>query len=67
MKEQFKKKLMERLQTPHVRWFALSGANDCCKIKLPQAGCRLVYFVDISTVTIVVIAVGKGNRMKLMT
>ncbi len=65
IKEQFKKKLEERLQNPHVASAALSGTKDCYKIKLRQAGYRLVYSVDDGTITITVIAVGKRNRNEI--
>lgn len=62
LREQFKKKLAERLQNPHVSSSALSGASDVYKIKLRQAGYRLVYRVCDGTVTVSVVAVGKRNR-----
>lgn len=43
---QFKKKLAERLERPHVASARLSGMTDCYKIKLKNAGYRLVYQVD---------------------
>ena len=36
--------------------------SDCYKIKLRQAGCRLVYRVDDDTVFVTVIAVGKRDK-----
>lgn len=65
LREQFKKKLAERLQHPHVPGDALSGANNTYKIKLRQAGYRLVYSVEDKTVTVTVIAVGKRNRNEI--
>ncbi len=62
IKEQFKKKLQERLENPHVPSSALSGAPDIYKIKLRQLGYRLVYAVHDQTVTVTVIAVGKRDR-----
>lgn len=59
---QFKKKLSERLKHPHVPGAALSGAVNLYKIKLRQAGYRLVYSVDDNIVTVTVIAVGKRDR-----
>ena len=38
LREQFKKKLQERLEHPHVPASALSGMPDAYKIKLRQAG-----------------------------
>ena len=43
IREQFKKKLAERLDHPHVPSAALSGAVNLYKIKLRQSGYRLVY------------------------
>lgn len=62
IRAQFKKKLAERLEHPHVLSAALSGAVNLYKIKLRQAGYRLVYSVDDQIVTVTVIAVGKRER-----
>lgn len=62
VREQLKKKLAQRLETPRVSSAALSGAKDTYKIKLRQIGYRLVYSVSDETITVVVIAVGKRNR-----
>lgn len=62
VKEHFKKKLTERLENPHVPSAALSGASNTYKIKLRQAGYRLVYSVEDKTVTVTVVAVGKRDR-----
>lgn len=62
VREQFKKKLKERLENPHVPSAALSGGTNLYKIKLRQAGYRLVYSVEDATITITVIAVGKRDR-----
>lgn len=62
VKEQFKKKLAERLENPHVPSSALSGASNIYKIKLRQAGYRLVYLVEDQIITVTVIAVGKRDR-----
>jgi mRNA interferase RelE/StbE len=65
IKEQFKKKLKERLENPHIPSAALSGAKNIYKIKLRQLGYRLVYSVEDKTVTITVIAVGKRDRNEI--
>jgi len=65
VKEQFKKKLAERLENPHVPGSALSGASNIYKIKLRQAGYRLVYWVEDHIVTVTVIAVGKRDRNEI--
>ncbi|WP_432741395.1 type II toxin-antitoxin system RelE/ParE family toxin [Methylobacter sp. G7] len=62
IKNQFKKKLKERLENPHVLSAALIGAPNIYKIKLRQLGYRLVYSVEDKTITVTVIAVGKRNR-----
>ncbi len=62
LREQFKKKLKERLETPRVVADALSGLPDHYKIKLRTAGYRLVYRVADDIVTVTVIAVGKRER-----
>jgi mRNA interferase RelE/StbE len=62
LKEQFKKKLKERLENPHVPAAALSGGQNLYKIKLRQQGYRLVYSVADEIVTVAVIAVGKRDR-----
>jgi len=62
IREQFKKKLAERLERPRVESARLSGMTDCYKIKLKSAGYRLVYQVEDRTVTVVVVAVGRRER-----
>ncbi|MES2097054.1 MAG: type II toxin-antitoxin system RelE/ParE family toxin [Pseudomonadota bacterium] len=62
VRDQFKKKIAERLIEPHVAADALSGLPDCYKIKLRAAGYRLVYRVEEQRVTVVVVAVGKRER-----
>jgi mRNA interferase RelE/StbE len=65
IKEQFKKKLKERLENPHIPSAALSGAQNIYKIKLRQLGYRLVYSVEDKAVTVTVIAVGKRDRNEI--
>lgn len=62
VREQFKKKLAERLEYPRVENNRLSGSKDRYKIKLRQAGFRLVYEVQDDVITVVVVAVGKRER-----
>jgi mRNA interferase RelE/StbE len=62
IKDQFKKKLRERLKNPHIPSAALSGAKRIDRIKLLQFGYRLVYTVEDKSVTVTVIAVGKRDR-----
>jgi mRNA interferase RelE/StbE len=59
---QFKKKLEKRLQDPYVPSSRLSGTNNRFKIKLRNAGYRLVYEVRESEIVVVVIAVGKREK-----
>jgi mRNA interferase RelE/StbE len=62
IREQFKKRLAERLEIPRVESARLSGMPDCYKIKLRSAGYRLVYQVYDDRVVVVVIAVGKREH-----
>lgn len=62
VRQQFKKKLIERCGNPRVPSARLSGAKDRYKIKLRQAGFRLVYDVKDETVTVTVVAVGKREK-----
>lgn len=62
IKEQFKKKLIERTSNPRVESARLNGMKDCYKIKLRSAGYRLVYEVRDKEIVISVIAVGKRER-----
>lgn len=62
IKEQFKKKLGERLESPRVPSAKLTGHPDRYKIKLRSIGYRLVYEVRDSQLIVVVVAVGKRER-----
>ena len=62
IRQQFVKKLRERLETPRVPNSALHGMINHYKIKLRKSGYRLVYSVNDETVTVLVIAVGKRER-----
>ncbi|MBU1346579.1 MAG: type II toxin-antitoxin system RelE/ParE family toxin [Alphaproteobacteria bacterium] len=59
IREQLKKKLVERLAAPRAPKDALRGLPDHYKIRLRSAGYRLVYRVEDQTVTVTVVAVGK--------
>lgn len=61
-RDQFKKKLAERLLCPRIAPSKLSGQKDRYKIKLRSAGYRLVYEVRDNELIVVVIAVGKRER-----
>jgi mRNA interferase RelE/StbE len=65
VKDQFKKKLKERLENPHIPSAALSGVKNIYKIKLRQLGYRLVYSAENQTITVTVIAVGKRDRNEI--
>ncbi len=65
IREPLKKKLLERLENPHVPSAKLSGMPDCYKIKLLQIGYRLVYRVDEDVIFVTVIAVGKRDKLKI--
>ena len=62
VREQFKKKLAERLLTPHVPASKLSGQKNRYKIKLRSMGYRLVYDVVDTQLIVTVVAVGKRER-----
>jgi len=65
VREQFKKKLAERLEHPRMPKDALRGLPDHYKIKLRDAGYRLVYRVEDRTVTVTVVAVGRRDRSQV--
>ena len=62
LRNQFKKKLAERLLEPHILSSCLRGSRDRYKIKLRAAGFCLVYEVRDQELLVLVIAVGKGER-----
>ena len=62
LRAQFKDKLSERLESPHVASARLHGLPDCYKLKLRSAGYRLVYQVDDKIVVVTVIAVGRRDK-----
>ncbi|MEZ6852097.1 type II toxin-antitoxin system RelE family toxin [Halodesulfovibrio aestuarii] len=64
VQEQFKKKLKERLETPKVLSAKLSGADSLYKIKLRQSGYRLVYQVIDDRIVVIVLSVGKRERLE---
>ena len=65
VQSQFKKKLANILDNPHIENAKLSGGNELYKIKLRQAGYRLVYEVNDTVITVTVISVGKRDRGKV--
>ena len=61
-REQFKAKLEERLLYPKVPSARLHGTKERYKIKLRNAGYRLVYEVRDQELIVLVVAVGKRER-----
>lgn len=62
VRDQFKKKLAERLTEPRIPSAKLFGHPDRYKIKLRTIGCRLVYEVLDKRLIVLVIAVGRRDR-----
>jgi mRNA interferase RelE/StbE len=62
IRNQFKKVLIRRLESPHIASAGLRGMPNCYKIKLKALGYRLVYEVSDQMITVTVIAVGKRER-----
>lgn len=62
VREQTKKKLRERLESPRVQADALRDMPSHYKIKLKASGYRLVYRVEDDRVVVVVVSVGKRER-----
>jgi mRNA interferase RelE/StbE len=65
IREQFKKKLAERLETPRVQGDVLQGLDHHYKIKLRASGYRLVYRVEDQAVMVTVVAVRKRERSEV--
>jgi mRNA interferase RelE/StbE len=61
-RQQFKAKLAERLLNPKVPSARLHGAKERYKIKLRNAGYRLVYEVQDKQLIVLVVAVGRRER-----
>ncbi|QSZ65926.1 type II toxin-antitoxin system RelE/ParE family toxin (plasmid) [Escherichia coli] len=66
IREQFKKKLAERLENPRVPAARLHGHADRYKIKLRASGYRLVYQVIDEKVVLLVIAVGRRESSEVI-
>ena len=62
IRDQFQKKLRERVKNPRVASAKLSSLPDCYKIKLKSAGYRLVYRVHDDRIVVQVIAIGRRER-----
>lgn len=65
IREQFRKKLKERLSSPRVVSDKLSGFENVYKIKLRTVGYRLAYEVVDSEIVVYVLAVGKREKNEI--
>lgn len=65
IKEQFKKKLKQRLVNPRVDSSRHSRMEDCYKIKLRSSDYRLVYQARDNELVISIVAVGKREKHKV--
>ena len=65
VKEQYKKKLKERLENPRVSKDKLSGYENVYKIKLREVGYRLAYEVKDEEIVVLVLGVGKREKDKI--
>ncbi|MEO7786621.1 MAG: type II toxin-antitoxin system RelE/ParE family toxin [Sphingomicrobium sp.] len=61
-RSQFSKQLARRIVEPHVISSRLRSMDGCYKIKLRDAGYRLVYQVEDDRLIVTVVAVGKRER-----
>ncbi len=66
IREQFRKKLAERLKNPQVQSAKLRGFNEVYKVKLKSSGYRLAYEVFETEIVVMVLAIGKRGRNKLL-
>jgi mRNA interferase RelE/StbE len=64
-REQFRRKLEERRHNPRVPSPKLHGSKHRYKIKLRNAGYRLVYQVEDNRLVVVVIAIGRRDSMEV--
>ena len=62
IQNQFKKKLKQHLENPHVPSARLHGYDAVYKIKLRTAGYRLAYEVVDDEIIVYVLAIGKRNK-----
>jgi len=62
IREQFKKKLKERLENPRISKDKLSGYEHVYKIKLNSIGYRLAYEVQDMEIIVLVLSVGKREN-----
>jgi mRNA interferase RelE/StbE len=64
-REQFRKKLAEHCESPHVPSARLHGSTNRYKIKLRSVGYRLVYEVIEKEIIVLVITVGRRERAEI--
>ena len=62
IRDQFARKLAERVKHPHVPASRLSGLPSCYEIKLRSSGYRLVYQVEDEALIVLVVAVGRRDH-----
>ncbi|TWH63834.1 mRNA interferase RelE/StbE [Azomonas agilis] len=62
IKAQFKKKLAERLENPHIPSARLRGYEAVYKIKLRTLGYRLAYEVIDEEIVVYILAIGKRDK-----
>ena len=65
VRNQFAKKLEERLTGPRVLSARLSDMPDCYKIKLKSAGYRLIYRVYDDRIVVAVVAIGRRDHAEV--
>lgn len=63
VRAQLKTRLAQRLEQPHVPASRISGGTNLYKIKLRTLGYRLVYQVRDQQLLVLVLAVGKRDRL----
>jgi mRNA interferase RelE/StbE len=62
-RDQFKRKLDERLHNPRVPKDALHNRSNHYKIKLRDKGYRLIYVVNDKRVVVLVVEIGRRDRI----
>jgi len=65
IRDQFKKKLKQRLNFPKEQKDKLSGYKNIYKIKLRKVGYRLAYEVKDEEIVILILSVGKREKNKI--
>ena len=65
IQSQFKKKLVERLEEPHISSSKLYGLENHYKVTLRASGYRLVYEVIDNELFVLVVVIGKRDRNRV--